>query len=129
MLKFNITHKPVGETMDPICEACLETADPADQKDIDAFIESSEEWVLVDEDNTRKLAKVYKFANFQEAQHYTHKVSRLAEDVGHHPVIVLQWGSVRVTWWSHKIKNIHPLDLILAERCDVAYNKVKQINV
>ncbi len=115
--------------MDPICEACLETADPADQKDIDAFIESSEEWVLVDEDNTRKLTKVYKFANFQEAQHYTHKVSRLAEDVGHHPVIVLQWGSVQVTWWSHKIKNIHPLDLILAERCDVAYNKVKQIHV
>ena len=115
--------------MGPICEACLETADPADQKDIDAFIESSEEWVLVDEDNTRKLTKVYKFANFQEAQDYTHKVSRLAEDVGHHPVIVLQWGSVRVTWWSHKIKNIHPLDLILAERCDVAYNKVKQIHV
>ena len=129
MLKFNITHKPVGETMDPICEACLETADPADQKDIDAFIESSEEWVLVDEDNIRKLPKVYKFANFQEAQDYTHKVSRLAEDVGHHPVIVLQWGSVRVTWWSHKIKNIHPMDLILAERCDVAYNKVKQIHV
>ena len=129
MLKFNITHKPVGETMDPICEACLETADPADQKDIGAFIESSEEWVLVDEDNTRKLTKDYKVANFQEAQHYTHKVSRLAEDVGHHPVIVLQWGSVRVTWWSHKIKNIHPLDLILAERCDVAYNKVKQIHV
>ena len=114
MLKLNITHKPVGKTMDPICEACLETADPADQKDIDAFIESSEEWVLVDEDNTRKLTKVYKFANFREAQDYTHKVSRLAEDVGHHPVIVLQWGSVRVTWWSHKIKNIHPLDLILS---------------
>ena len=129
MLKFNITQKPVGETMDPICEACLETADPADQKDIDAFIESSEEWVLVDEDNTRKLTKVYKFANFQEAQDYTHKVSRLAEDVGHHPVIVLQWGSVQVTWWSHKIKNIHPLDLILAERCDLAYVETQQIQV
>ena len=115
--------------MDPICEACLETADPADQKDIDAFIASSEEWMLVVEDNTPKLTKVYKFANFEEAQDYTNKVSRLAEDVGHHPVIVLQWGSVRVTWWSHKIKNIHPLDLILAERCDNAYNKVKQIHV
>ena len=85
--------------------------------------------MLVVEDNTPKLTKVYKFANFEEAQDYTNKVSRLAEDVGHHPVIVLQWGSVQVTWWSHKIKNIHPLDLILAERCDVAYSKVKQINV
>ena len=101
--------------MDPICEACLETADPADQKDIDAFTASSKEWMLVVEDNTPKLTKVYKFANFEEAQDYTNKVSRLAEDVGHHPVIVLQWGSVQVTWWSHKIKNIHPLDLILGQ--------------
>jgi len=44
-------------------------------------------------------------------------------------VIVLQWGSVQVTWWSHKIKNIHPLDLILAERCDLAYVETKQIQV
>ena len=115
--------------MDPICEACLETADPADQKDIDAFTARSKEWMLVVDDNTPKLTKVYKFANVEEAQDYTNKVSRLAEDVGHHPVIVLQWGSVRVTWWSHKIKNIHPLDLILAERCDNAYNKVKQIHI
>ena len=115
--------------MDPICEACLETADPADQQDIDAFTASSKEWMLVVEDNTPKLTKVYKFANFEEAQDYTNKVSRLAEDVGHHPVIVLQWGSVRVTWWSHKIKNIHPLDLILAERCDLAYAETKQIQV
>ena len=115
--------------MDPICEACLETADPADQKDIDAFIESSEEWMIVVEDSTPKITKVYKFSNFQEAQDYTNKVSRLAEDVGHHPVIVLQWGSVKVTWWSHKIKNIHPLDLILAERCDLAYVETKQIQV
>jgi 4a-hydroxytetrahydrobiopterin dehydratase len=109
--------------MDPICEACLETADPADQKDIDAFIQSSDEWILIDEDNTRKLTKVYEFPNFQEAQDYTNKVGMLAEDVGHHPVILLQWGSVQVTWWSHKIKDLHPLDLILAERCDQAYNK------
>jgi len=109
--------------MDPICEACLETADPADQKDIDAFIQSSDEWMLIDEDNTRKLTKVYEFPNFQEAQVYTNKVGMLAEDVGHHPVILLQWGSVQVTWWSHKIKDLHPLDLILAERCDQAYNK------
>ena len=38
-------------------------------------------------------------------------------------------GSVQVTWWSHKIKNIHPLDLILAERCDLAYAETKQIQV
>lgn len=115
--------------MDSICEACLETADPADQKDIDAFIESSEEWILVDEDNTPKIKKTFKFPNFEEAQVYTNKVSKLAEDVGHHPVIVLQWGSVQVTWWSHKIKNIHPLDLILAERCDLAYIETEQVQV
>ena len=115
--------------MDPICKACLETADPADQKDIHAFIQSSEEWILVYEDDTPKLTKVYKFSNFEEAQVYTNKVSRLAEEVGHHPVIVLQWGSVQVNWWSHKIKNIHPLDLILAERCDREYNEMKQIQV
>ena len=115
--------------MDSICEACLETADPANQEDINSFIQSSKEWIIIRENDTPKLTKVYKFSNFEQAQVYTNKVSKLAEDVGHHPVIVLQWGSVQVTWWSHKIKNIHPLDLILAERCDTSYYETNYIQI
>jgi 4a-hydroxytetrahydrobiopterin dehydratase len=47
----------------------------------------------------------------------------VAEVEGHHPQIVTEWGSVLVSWWSHKINNIHLNDLILAARCDQRFRK------
>ncbi len=43
---------------------------------------------------------------------------------GHHPKIITEWGSVKVYWWSHKIKKIHLNDLILAARCDVGFSSI-----
>ena len=62
------------------------------------------------------------FPNFEKALSFTNKVGEIAEEEGHHPEIVTEWGSVTVYWWSHKIKKIHLNDLILAERCDVGYS-------
>jgi 4a-hydroxytetrahydrobiopterin dehydratase len=41
-------------------------------------------------------------------------VGALAEEHGHHPDILTEWGKVTVTWWSHKIKGLHQLDFVLA---------------
>ena len=43
-------------------------------------------------------------------------LEKLFED--HHPAILLEWGSVRVTWWSHKIKGLHMNDFICAAKTD-----------
>ena len=42
----------------------------------------------------------------------------LAESEGHHPAILTQWGSVTVTWWTHKIRGLHRNDFIMAANTD-----------
>ena len=42
----------------------------------------------------------------------------LAEAEGHHPAILTEWGSVEVSWWTHKIGGLHMNDFIMAARTD-----------
>ena len=42
----------------------------------------------------------------------------LAEEEDHHPKIVLEWGVVEVSWWSHKIGGLHRNDFICAAKTD-----------
>lgn len=49
---------------------------------------------------------------------FTSKVGEIAEADGHHPRIVTEWGRVAVTWWTHKIRNIHRNDFIMAAKTD-----------
>ena len=45
-------------------------------------------------------------------------VGELAEEEGHHPRIVTEWGRVAVTWWTHKIRGLHRNDFIMAAKTD-----------
>jgi 4a-hydroxytetrahydrobiopterin dehydratase len=50
----------------------------------------------------------------------TRKFAAIAEQVNHHPVIMLEWGKVTVTWWTHVIGGLHKNDFIMAAKCDRA---------
>ena len=45
---------------------------------------------------------------------FTNKIALLADEEGHHPRIVTEWGRVRLTWWTHKIRNLHRNDFLMA---------------
>ena len=47
------------------------------------------------------------------------KVVELAEEEDHHPAILLEWGRVEVTWWTHKIGGLHKNDFIAAAKTDL----------
>lgn len=64
------------------------------------------------------LEKDFAFNNFREALAFTNKVGELAEQQGHHPTIVLAWGRVTVTIWTHKIDGLYESDFILAAKVD-----------
>jgi hypothetical protein len=44
----------------------------------------------------------------------TNKVGDLAEGEGHHSKLTTEWGSVVVTWWSHKINGLHRNGFVMA---------------
>jgi 4a-hydroxytetrahydrobiopterin dehydratase len=45
-------------------------------------------------------------------------VGEQAEEEGHHPALLTEWGKVTVTWWTHKIGGLHHNDFIMAARTD-----------
>ncbi len=79
------------------------------------------DWRITEQDQSPRLERVFKFKNFAQALAFTDKVGAAAEAEGHHPVILTEWGKVTVTWWTHKIKNLHFNDFIMAAKTDRLY--------
>ena len=42
----------------------------------------------------------------------------MAEEEGHHPALLTEWGRMTVTWWTHKISGLHRNDFIMAAKTD-----------
>jgi len=79
------------------------------------------EWEIVERSNIKRLERVFRFKNFIQALEFTNKVGEIAEQEGHHPVIVTEWGRVKVSWWTHKIKGLHQNDFIMAAKTNELY--------
>lgn len=88
-----------------------------DESQVRALLDDLEGWELVN-DQVPRVEKVYTFKDFQQALAFTNRVGALAEDVGHHPALLTEWGKVSVTWWSHDLGGLHRNDLIMAARTD-----------
>ena len=69
-------------------------------------------------DNEHHLEKTYKFPDFAQGLAFVNKVGAMAEEQGHHPDILLAWGKVGITTWTHKIDGLTESDFILAAKCD-----------
>jgi 4a-hydroxytetrahydrobiopterin dehydratase len=87
--------------------------------DAAAFLANIKDWSIV-MDDCDKLTKCYKLPDYLTAVALTRKFAAIAEQVNHHPVIMLEWGKVTVTWWTHVIGGLHKNDFIMAAKCDRA---------
>lgn len=75
-------------------------------------------WAMVDDDGIEKLVKEYSSKDYPLLLTLAGKIGAIAEQANHHPVIVIEWGKVTVSWWTHTIKGLHRNDFIMAARCD-----------
>jgi pterin-4a-carbinolamine dehydratase len=62
------------------------------------------------------LEKQFKFADFAEALAFANRVGAIAEELNHHPDLLVRWGEVRVTTWSHDANAITARDYALAAK-------------
>jgi 4a-hydroxytetrahydrobiopterin dehydratase len=100
------------------CEACKADAPKVSDAELAELMKQIPDWQPVSEDGILKLRRDFTFKNFALALAFTNKVGELAENEGHHPDLLTQWGKTTVTWWSHKIKGLHKNDFIMAARTD-----------
>jgi len=74
------------------------------------------DWEIIEVDGELRLERTYKFPDFQTALAFTNKVGEAAENQGHHPALLTEWGKVTVTWWTHAISGLHQNDFIMAAK-------------
>jgi len=101
------------------CEACTIDAPLVSNSEAEVLISELDGWVIERDSGIDQLVKTYKFSNYAESLDFSNKVADLAESEDHHPKIVLEYGSVEISWWSHKIKGLHKNDFICAAKTDL----------
>jgi 4a-hydroxytetrahydrobiopterin dehydratase len=79
------------------------------------------DWVLETNNEILRLENTFSFGNFIEAMAFANKIADIAEANDHHPALLVQYGSVKVSWWSHSIGGLHLNDFVLAAKTDKAY--------
>jgi 4a-hydroxytetrahydrobiopterin dehydratase len=108
------------------CEACRVGAPSVTAQEIEQLHPQVPEWRIIQEDGIPKLERTFTFKNFKDAIAFTDAVGAAAEEAGHHPRLTIEWGKVAVAWWTHKIRNLHKNDFIMAARTDAIYKKQAQ---
>tara|TARA_B100001750_G_C15018769_1_gene355921 strand:- start:70 stop:432 length:363 start_codon:yes stop_codon:yes gene_type:complete len=109
------------------CEACRRDSPSVTAEDVARLKPEIPEWELTHENGIPKLDRVFTFENFQTAMNFTFQLGELAEDQGHHPRLITEWGRVQVTWWTHKIRNLHRNDFVMAAKSDAIFSNQRNI--
>ncbi len=99
-------------------EVCHKDSPTVPVENASELLDQLPDWQLKNVDNINQLVKVYPFKNFVEALEFGNRVGELAEQENHHPSLLVEWGKVTVTWWTHLINGVHKNDFIMAARCD-----------
>ena len=100
------------------CVACNRDAPKVTAEEIAELHPQVPDWEIVEVDGVKQLTRVFAFGDFKEALDFTQSVGELAEEEGHHPALLTEWGRPTVTWWTHKIKGLHRNDFIMAAKTD-----------
>ena len=109
------------------CVACRTGEPTVTAEEIALFQHQVIGWTIVERNGIDRLERVFKFKDFAEALAFTNKVGQIAEEEGHHPSILTEWGRVTVTWWTHKIKGLHRNDFIMAAKTDRLLTRASKI--
>ncbi|NIO10126.1 MAG: 4a-hydroxytetrahydrobiopterin dehydratase [Deltaproteobacteria bacterium] len=110
------------------CTACRADSPHVTDSEVVELHPMVPEWKLIEEGGIRKLDRIFRFPNFVKALAFTNGIGELAEAEGHHPRITTEWGRVNVTWWTHKIKDLHRNDFVMAAKTDQLYATTTQTN-
>jgi 4a-hydroxytetrahydrobiopterin dehydratase len=64
------------------------------------------------------LYRVFTFPDFKQALAFVNRVGAVAEEQQHHPDLLLAWGKVEITIYTHKIDGLTESDFVLAAKID-----------
>ena len=97
------------------CRSDAPTVTDAEAAELHSYVP---DWELVEVDGVKRLRRVFRFPDFAQALSFTDAVGAAAEEEGHHPALLTEWGRTTVEWWTHKIRGLHRNDFVMAAKTD-----------
>ncbi len=104
------------------CEVCDANAKLLTENEIPNLLLQLDGWELVVESGIQMLKCEFNTTNYSRSMAFTNAIAEMAESVNHHPLLVVEYSSVGVAWWSHKIKGLHRNDFIMAAKTSEIFN-------
>lgn len=103
------------------CIGCHSGELPLEDDAITSWHAGIPDWTISGRDQPRRLSRVFTFPGFREAMQFANQVGEVAEQEGHHPSLLVEWGKVTVTWWTHATGGLHRNDFIMAAKTDALF--------
>ncbi len=100
------------------CVACRRDSPRVTEAEMKELGAAIPKWQVIERDGIPRLERIFTFPDFAGAIAFTNRVAAIAEEEGHHPALLTEWGRVAVTWWTHKIRGLHRNDFIMAAKTD-----------
>ncbi len=100
------------------CTACRRDSPRVTEAEIQELKPQILDWTISETGGIPRLERTFRFTNFADALSFTNRVGALAEEEGHHPAILTEWGRVTVSLWTHKIHGLHRNDFVMAAKID-----------
>lgn len=104
------------------CKPCKGDVPPlAGKKLHELHADLGADWQLTKDHH---LEKEYTFKGYAPAVAFTNAVAELAEEQNHHPDILLAYGKVKVSVWTHKIDGLTESDFVFAAKVEETFRKM-----
>lgn len=81
------------------------------------------DWNLVTVNGIERLMKDFTVPDFAAAMRLSDAIGNMAEEQMHHPAMLVEWGRVTVSWWTHIIGGLHMNDFVCAAKTDDLYSE------
>lgn len=100
------------------CVPCRGGIPPLTAEEIASLQPQVPEWRVVQESEIPRLTRVFKTKGFAGAIRLADRIAAIADEQDHHPALLVEFGRLTVSWWTHAIRGLHKNDFIMAARTD-----------
>lgn len=108
------------------CQACRPDAPKATDEEIKNYMLLIPQWTLIVDGGVKKIVRQVKTKDFVQTMKLVNAIADLAEEEGHHPMMLVEYSALKVWWWSHEIKGLHQNDFVMAAKTDKIFKELPE---
>lgn len=107
----------MGNLASRSCVPCRAGDAPLTGEALGALARELPDWTVA---GGHHLERTFPFPDFRSALAFANRAGEIAESEGHHPDLLVAWGRVTVTVWTHAIDGLTESDFVLAAKIERA---------